>query len=463
MKRLDLQPTENNIIRTYLDDSIGRDQSVHSFVKMLETVENGCSIALDSPWGNGKTFFVKQTKLVIDALNPNNPFSSSESGKLVLDKSQKALKLKECDYPPLITTYYDAWEHDDDEDPILSLVYEMMKENYCIDTIPNKRQWTDILSNLVDVVSTKNVSGLISSLKGEDLFQQTKSKRDLRTIVNEFISTLLPENGNKLIVFIDELDRCSPAYAMKLLERIKHYMLNDSLIFVFSINQIELQHTIKKFYGENFDACRYLDRFFDYRIELPNVELEKYLSSMGLPDHKNMREATCAEFIKKTNMSLREIPKYLSTARMAAYEITDGGNSENITFFHFESKLSVLYAYSVITPIAIGLKITNMDEYRAFITGNDPRWLERIILSEKMFSWLYPMLLDDKNAYVKKDEVNIKEAKEKISSLYEAVFVKSYDDGFDYQTKVGQLVFDKSFKMKIIEAVNLASKYSNYN
>lgn len=73
------------------------------------------------------------------------------------------------------------------------------------------------------------------------------------------------------------------------------------------------------------------------------------------------------------------------------------------------------------------------------------------------------MLLDDKNAYVKKDEVNIKEAKEKISSLYEAVFVKSYDDGFDYQTKVGQLVFDKSFKMKIIEAVNLASKYSNYN
>lgn len=463
MKRLDLQPTENNIIRTYIDDSIGRDQSVHSFVKMLENVENGCSIALDSPWGNGKTFFVKQTKLVIDALNPNNPFSSSKSGKLILDKSQKALKPKECDYPPLITTYYDAWEHDDDEDPILSLVYEMMKENYCIDTIPNKRQWTDILSNLVDVVSTKNVSGLISSLKGEDLFQQTKSKRDLRTIVNEFISTLLPENGNKLIVFIDELDRCSPAYAMKLLERIKHYMLNDSLIFVFSINQIELQHTIKKFYGENFDACRYLDRFFDYRIELPNVELDKYLSTMGLPDHKNMREATCAEFIKKTNMSLREIPKYLSTARMAAYEITDGGNYENITFFHLESKLSVLYAYSVITPIAIGLKITNMDEYRAFITGNDPRWLERIILSERMFSWLYPMLLDDKNAYVKKDEVNIKEAKEQISLLYEAVFVKSYDYGFDYQTKVGQLVFDKSFKMKIIEAVNLASKYSNYN
>ena len=31
---------------------------------------------------------------------------------------------------PIVTAYYDAWQHDDEEDPILSLLYEIMKENY---------------------------------------------------------------------------------------------------------------------------------------------------------------------------------------------------------------------------------------------------------------------------------------------------------------------------------------------
>ena len=76
------------------------------------------------------------------------------------------------------------------------------------------------------------------------------------------MSELPNERGNKLVIFIDELDRCNPAYAVKLLEQIKHYMEDDRIIFVFSVNINQLQHTIKHYYGNNFNATKYLDRFF---------------------------------------------------------------------------------------------------------------------------------------------------------------------------------------------------------
>lgn len=64
-----------------------------------------------------------------------------------------------------------------------------------------------------------------------------------------------------MIIFIDELDRCKPSFAVHLLEQIKHYLYDERIIFVLSVNQEELQYTIKHFYGNEFDASRYLDRF----------------------------------------------------------------------------------------------------------------------------------------------------------------------------------------------------------
>ena len=74
---------------------------------------------------------------------------------------------------------------------------------------------------------------------------------------------------------IDKSDRCKPTFAVHLLEQIKHYIFDDRITFVFSINLEQLQHTIKQYYGADFDSCRYLDRFFDLRIS------ERLLSEAG--------------------------------------------------------------------------------------------------------------------------------------------------------------------------------------
>ena len=64
MKKYDLEPSRENLLRTYKEDSIGRNADLIHFIAILDAIEDGCSIALDGNWGSGKTFFVKQAKMV---------------------------------------------------------------------------------------------------------------------------------------------------------------------------------------------------------------------------------------------------------------------------------------------------------------------------------------------------------------------------------------------------------------
>lgn len=458
----DIMPTKENLERTFVDDSIGRDNSVISFVNLLASVDNVSSIALDSPWGSGKTFFVKHIQMILDSLNENNPFSTTETAIKILEKIEKIKNPSLVEHmKPMITAYYDAWEHDDEDDPILSLIYEIMKENYSIANIPNKRDWSNVFSRVVDSFAKTNIYDLVNELRGKDLFFANKEDEDKKESISRFLNSLLPENGNKLIVFIDELDRCSPTYGVKLLERIKHYMQSENIIFVFSINQTELQKTIRKFYGADFDACRYLDRFFDLRVGLPPVDIKRFSVMLGVPEHMNLRQTTCFEFIKLTDMSLREMSKYLCWSKAATYKITDGENAEAYGSFHFESSDAALLAFDVVVPIAIGLRIIDLDAYNTFVTGKDPKWLERVLLTEELINWVYVRLLDDVH-HINQEEFDEKTAMKIIDEFYDAVFVKLYDDGREFETKIGRVVVDATIRNSILQAVDMGSKYIDY-
>lgn len=69
MKDTCLKPTQGNIYQTLIDDSIKRRDDLKNFLKILDSVEEGFSIALQGNWGCGKTFFVKQLKMILDAFN----------------------------------------------------------------------------------------------------------------------------------------------------------------------------------------------------------------------------------------------------------------------------------------------------------------------------------------------------------------------------------------------------------
>ena len=65
----ELKPTFDNLKRSILEDSVGRNKSIAHFVELLDEIDSNVAIALDDSWGNGKTFFVKQTQMVLQSLD----------------------------------------------------------------------------------------------------------------------------------------------------------------------------------------------------------------------------------------------------------------------------------------------------------------------------------------------------------------------------------------------------------
>ncbi len=461
MRTIELKPSTDNLVQTFVNDSIGRTADLCSFVKMLQNIDGACSIGIDGKWGTGKTFFVKQSKLILDALNPNTPFYSTEHAEKMKDAFSRITKEPD-EGVPVVTAYYDAWQHDDEKEPLLSLLYEILKDNYNSYSDENKRSWTDILSSIAGVLCDRDINTLVKELKGNDIFAKQRQNEELDALIEKLFCSFLPERGNKLVVFIDELDRCSPAFAVKLLERIKHYFVFENLIFVFSINFGELQNTVKNYYGDDFDACRYMDRFFDIRMEIPPIDMSKYVQSIERYGSKDLRQAVCEEVIRQMNMGMREASRFLQMSRICAYKYTDGQNYEKYKMNTRDYGISNLIVYFVIVPITMGLKITDTKQFDEFVQGKSHIWLERIILSESIGDWVTSFLLNNNEVYQKVEGKNQVSEKQKIKDVYDAIFVKTYEGSGEYQTIIGKALFEKGCKQKIMRTISMVSPFADY-
>lgn len=456
MKSLDLTPTNENVYNSLINDSIGRGEFVRQFVKMLNAIEDNCTIALEGNWGSGKTFFVKQVKMVLDAHNPNyqpvNGFLTEERRKVIKEKcSEFNAEDGSTELKPQLCVYYDAWRNDNDEDPILSLVYSIVKE-IGSDFSFKKKSTLNIFSELINLACNKDISKLKEELKGENALDLIKKTKDEADKVSEFLQSLLPEVGERLIVFVDELDRCKPSYAVKLLEKIKHYFLDEEITFVFSVNINELQHTIKKHYGSDFDATRYLDRFFDLRAALPKFDLEKYYASIGFELNENMFNYVCASVINKYQFEMRNIAKYIRLAKIAVPKSVRKGD------MLFVPEKSALFIYNIyVIPIMIGLKLTDAKRFENFVNGKD---CTPLLDFQKCFSMgcfvdlafeRYEKSSNDKAAAIEK----------KIKEIYDAIFVEKYED--ESYRLIGSMYFNKKTKDSVMCIAGLMSSSASFD
>ena len=96
-----------------------------------------------------------------------------------------------------------------------------------------------------------------------------------------------------IILIVDELDRCLPEYAIKVLERLHHICNEMPVIQILAINKKNLAESICKVFGKNFSekeninawqglfADKYLQKFVDVVIPLPNGKLENKLDVLN--------------------------------------------------------------------------------------------------------------------------------------------------------------------------------------
>lgn len=456
MKKLDLKPTWENLLKTYQEDTIGRNADLFHFISILNSFEDGYSLALEGNWGSGKTFFVKQVKMIMDAYNVHNKFINESDRDAIKSIRVDGSVFDLSELKSHVCVYYDAWENDNEDDPVFSLVYAILNDADTDFSFKEHSFWETAVS-LMNAFTGKDWKQVMDGLKGTDPLEKIKQSKHIEELVREFLESLLPEHGDRLVVFVDELDRCKPSYAVRLLERIKHYFSDDRITFVFSVNINQLQHTIRKHYGTDFDASRYLDRFFDLRVALPQPDMKRFYHSIAFDDMENTFDIVCDAVIRKYHFELREVARYLQLTKIAAHELTHNGKYQ----FAFPEEHAVEFALFYIVPIMIGLKVSNMQKYTDFIEGRDytPLLDVKDVFSLNFFS----RLLAHNEAFDQRDaQKSIVKLESKLQDVYTAIWGTDYDNG-TYSKSAGGFVFTSNIKEKLSRIVGLMSRYNNVN
>ena len=456
MNSFELIPTEENLIHTLNKDLLKRNKDLVRFYDLILAQEGASSIAIDGRWGSGKTFFVKQSMLLINAKNPMSDMDDEKKASIVyaIPFPEKSEDVPE-NYN--VAVYYDAWENDNDTDPVLSLVYEIIKQlgiNYDFDDNGNIFK---LAGSVLEAFTGRNINSIIENLKSENPLTNIREEKDLHEDIKNFFTELLVERGNRLVIFIDELDRCKPSYAVHLLERIKHYLCDERITFVFSVNLGELQHTIKHYYGNTFDACRYLDRFFDMRLSLPPADKTAFYREMGL-DSGYILEKVSRKVIDTYNMELREATRFYRQVKTAAYEPTHDSRKWDFGFSDGKGK-KLLLMY--ITPILVGLKIVDISLYNDFVNGKNSKPLMDIYKESDLEDWLCSGLLNRDEAFEEIEGKTLVTVEQKLQSLYEAIFVTEYTNGV-YHTMIGDYEFDSNSKHFVRSIESMLSVYADY-
>lgn len=460
MKSYELKPTPENIEFAFENNLIGRNESLFDFLEFLNNIEDDCSIALEGYWGSGKTFFVKQMEMIIKAINP---FIETNKDLYKIIQHNAKMHIKNYNSDKMIRQvpiYYDAWLYDNESDPILSLVYSIL-ETFNSELIFKEINFNGdaIRESLNNILSSLHINLEIPKLLNtNDWLSDIKKSRDIHSTIEEFLNQLLEERGDRLVVFVDELDRCTPKYAVKLLERIKHYFNNDRITFVFSVNLEQLQHTIKSFYGNNFEASRYLDRFFDLRLSLPAPNKGAFYDMIEFnADENNYDGLINKTIIDHFDLEFREILKYARILKLV-----------NIQSINRLLKLSYINHFSneficaIMIPIMIALKITNVGDYKAFISGNRSDIFVNIYSSNSIFEAMFHRILKSNEIFEGNYNRKVDDKKEIdfisfLKEIYSFVFMETTEPFY----KVEKIIINRNVKKYILEKISLINKSLN--
>ena len=424
MKKYVQEATDINVWTSLKEDTFDRGKDIREFIEGLELIEGNAFISLDAKWGDGKTFFVRQIE---ETLKYFRAKQMETEEKLLKDlESYEYLKdsvaVKETTVEHIyLPVYYNAWMYDDHNDPLMSLLLVMTKQcggayNTKINTKSLGKRLLAVASCLPISIKKVNPATLINDLQeGKmDILSAVKTEEDIKKCVQDVFNDIIVEKAEKLVVFIDELDRCKPSFAIEMLERIKHYFDDERIIFVVSLNKEQLIHTISNYYGSEFDATRYLNRFFDVSINLPEISRYQKQKVQCTDSERLWITLIADELSDYYGFSLRDKLIYKSSIESIPREIRDACSSNKIYLTIFE-------------VIVVLLDMVDAKEKKAFLEGKSNILIDlmpRIEIYKKYI--LRSFGIDIRGDY----EEKLTEKYELVQDVYEYVFGRDTEEYF---------------------------------
>lgn len=391
MKRKDQEPTPENIRVSIADDVAGRNDEIADFIKLLDQIDGPYSLLVDAPWGEGKTFFIKSVETILkvmnSALSAKDPKSSSadkdpSDKKSIMQPSseQASSQINEADYSRVtkkltglkktfLPFYFNAWENDFASDPLSALFASLAAE---ADNERALKQWPigEDFTKVIDAIFSAfgmplQITPFKQVFTGKNLVEAFKAQQSIRQTIDDIVTNSIKRKGHSLadriIIFIDELDRCRPEFAVRLLEQVKTLFQNDRIIVVYSADLEELSHAINGFYGPSFKAQKYLSRFFDDEYRLAHIDGFSFFHDGHHQTEQHLYTRLIAELQNNAHETTREASRIIDL-------IEEG---KNYTDRHSSGPIPEAAANCAILPLLIFIYQSDSELFRKITSGQD--------------------------------------------------------------------------------------------
>lgn len=265
------------------NDKLNRSKHIIPLTTLLSNVGNEDSFVMtvSAPYGGGKTFFVKMWQNYLKEQNGHtlyynawendfsiNPLASFISCFSELDDVDPKLKDK---VKALITAAQKITLTKIPEICVrllgaLCKKYLDIEAQELYDTAKISAEFVDEAEKEVGKLSAKAKTMIANEKELRHAIADFKKK--LKELIASFERTNKRISG-KLVIFIDDLDRCRPDYAITFLEYIKHLFSIPNCNFVLSVDEDQLISTIEKVYGSK-NAEGFLSKIIDFDFNLPS-------------------------------------------------------------------------------------------------------------------------------------------------------------------------------------------------
>lgn len=339
-------------------DIFGRERIAEQMCQLIVDMkaEAISPLALDGKWGSGKSVHAERMK------------------KCFEDKHADKIK---C-------IYWNASAEDYSENPLLSFIaflYQNVAKNSRSNFKANSLKvlgkgflggFTNITNQVVKHLISIDVQEACKTAKSAmeqaeiesgDIVA-TQFGKDLDGIAAksarlDAAEQLLVSVGREkeLVIIIDELDRCRPDFALKMLESIKYLFSTENCKFVLIMNKESMACSVEHLYGlKGKAATLYLEKYITRTFQLPHSFKQgfgKFNCTLEYFCHLMKRDVWSNPLVKKfinyliynKNASLRDIEKIVSTIQFmeaANKEPIDQDNDFRAFFICYIAYLFVL-------------------------------------------------------------------------------------------------------------------------
>ncbi|MBD5507285.1 MAG: hypothetical protein HDR05_04310 [Lachnospiraceae bacterium] len=257
-------------------DLLNREEfegNVIKIVNQLSDIKRGCCFAIEGSWGVGKTFVIEE-----------------------IEERLKLIQSEETNSDRYFVFHYNCWQHDYYEEPAVAIISAMLasiREDavFFSKDIDNtikagyefaKEKFKEIAGLYIKNKIGINLISLADKIKdNKDKIEDAENEFDEMFSFSQTIEKVrkkMQEIAEKrtIVLFVDELDRCIPQYAIKVLERLHHIFCGlENVVVIMAIDRKQLEHSVEEMFGarkdeSSIDIEKYLKKFIDFSMVLDN-------------------------------------------------------------------------------------------------------------------------------------------------------------------------------------------------